>query len=262
MSKFGITLIEGKFSGAAPMCQQVVFGNQGLLDRFATYEEFAKAARTARLVFDGLIQGIDTAEGLYATTRFRDILNEIDYFSMRFHVVLGVVHWGQTEGITGRTLNPDRPPKMTESERFVFGAFVESELVRLNFARTKWLEKIVGWHGWPNERNSTRAGAGNARLMVWQGEHDPAFQLRMLRVMKAAVATGGIENWAFAEAYDGVMLRLTSKQRYGTHVFCAENEAVERLEDLSKLNHWRKEIGMDPIEDYLGYVRTDCEYLD
>jgi Family of unknown function (DUF6624) len=262
MAEFGITLIEGKFNGAAPMCQQVVFGNQGLLDRFATYEEFAKAARTARLVFDGLIQGIDTAEGLYAATRFRDILDEIDYFSMRFHVLLGASHWGQTEGITGRTLNPDRPPKMTDKERYVFGAFLESEYVRLQFARTKWLEEIVARHGWPNETNSTSAGAGNARLMVWQGDHDPAFQLRMLRVMEATVAAGGIDNWEFAEAYDGVMLKLTGKQRYGTHVFCGKNEAIERLDDPDKLDAWRQEIGMESIGDYSGYIRTECEYVD
>jgi Family of unknown function (DUF6624) len=263
MAQYGVTLIEGEFSGAAPMCQQVVFGNQGLLDRFATYDEFAKTARTARLVFDGLIQGIDIAEGDTAALYYRGILGEIDYYSLRISVLLRAQYWGQTTGFGGRiTFDPERPPKMTEDERFVFGAFVESEYVRVNFSRTQWLEEIVGRHGWPNERNSTRAGAGNALLMVWQGDHDPAFQMRMLRVMEPLVATGEMEGWEFAEVYDGVMLELTGKQRYGTHVFCGENEAIERLEDPDKLDDWRQKIGMAPIGDYSGYIRTECEYGD
>ena len=263
MAQYGVTLIEGKFSGAASMCQQVVFGNQGLLDRFATYDELAKAARTARLVFDGLIQGIDIAEGDTAARFYRGILGEIDYYSLRISVLLRAQHWGQTKGFGGRiTFDPDRPPKMTDKERYVFGAFLEREFVRLQFARTKWLEEIVTRHGWPNEANSTGAGAGNARLMVWQGDHDPAFQVRMLGVMEAAVATGGLENWAFAEAYDGVMLELTGKQRYGTHVSCAGNEAIESLEDPDKLDDWRQKIGMEPIGDYSGYIRNECEYVD
>lgn len=264
MAGYGVTLIEGEFSGAASMCQQVAFGNQGLLDRFETYEEFAKAARAARLVFDGLIEGLEIAEGNEAARHFRDILGEIDYFSMRYFVLLKAQFWGQTKGYGDRiTFNPERPPKMTADERFIFGAFLESELVRLQFARTKWLEEIVGFHGWPNEANSTRAGAGNALLMVSQGAHDPAFQVRMLRLMEREVKSGGLEGWEFAEAYDGVMIKLTGKQRYGLYVFCSDGEsALEKLEDPGMVDAWRKEIGMEPLGDFLSYVRARCANQD
>lgn len=241
------------------MCQQVVFGNQGLLDRFETYEEFAKAARVARLVFDGLIEGLEIAEGNEAALHFREILGEIDYFSMRYHVLLYAQFWARAKGYGGRPLSTDRPPKMTADERFVFGAFLESELVRLQFARTQWLEEIVSIHGWPNEANSTRAGAGNALLMAAQGDHDPAFQVRMLRLMEREVKTGGLEGWEFAGAYDGVMLKLTGKQLYGTHFTCGEEKsALEKLEDPDRIGELRKEMGLEPIEDYLDYIRYEC----
>ncbi len=264
MAQYGVTLIEGEFSGAASMCQQVAFGNQGLLDRFETYEEFAKAARSARLVFDGLIEGLEIAEGDISALHFRQILGEIDYFSMRYHVLLKAQFWGRAKGYGDRiTFNPERPPKMTEDERFIFGAFLESELVRLQFARTKWLEEIVVRHGWPNEANSTRSGAGNALLVAWQGAHDPAFQVRMLRLMEREVEKGGLKGWEFAEAYDGVMLKLTGKQRYGSYVFCSDAEsALEKLEDPGMVDVWRKEIGMEPLGDFGSYVSSRCANPD
>lgn len=260
MAQYGVTLLDGEFSGAASICQQVIFGNQGLLDRFATYEEFAKAARTARLVFDGLIEGIDIAEGDTAALYYRDILGEIDYYSLRISVLLRAQTWGQTKGYGDRrTFDPNRPPKMTPDERFVFGAFIQSEYVRLKFARTRWLEEIVGLYGWPTQANSTKSGAGNARLFVWYGDHDPAFQLRMLRVMEAQVPKGGLKGWEYAEAYDGVMLKLTGKQRYGTHWFCGDDGgALEKLEDPDKLNDWRKEMGLEPTGDYLAEILGQC----
>lgn len=261
MAQYGVTLIEGKFSGAASVCQQVVLGNQGLLDRFGTYEEFAKAARTARLVFDGLIQGLDIHTTTNAALHNRDILDEIDYLEWPYFALLQAQHWGKTKGFGGRiTFDPERPPKMTEDERFVFGAFLESELVRLQFARTKWLEEIVGRHGWPNENNSTTAGAGNALLMVWQGDHDPAFQVRMLRMMEPLVAKGEMEGWEFAEVYDGVMLELTGKQRYATHTICTDGlRGSQILEDLARLNQWRIEMDLEPIKNYREYIEAACQ---
>lgn len=161
---------------------------------------------------------------------------------------------------------PDYPqPPAHVAERFVregiiYDGFRTGELVRLQFARTKWLEENVGRHGWPNENNSTRAGAGNAALMVWQGDHDPAFQLRMLRVMEPLVATGEMEGWEFAEVYDGVMLELTGKQRYATHTICADGlRGPQILEDPARLNQWRSEMDMEPIEDYSAFIEAACQ---
>lgn len=260
MLEHGVTLIEGKFNGAAPVCQQVVFGNDELLERFESYEEFAKTARVARLVFDGLIQGLDIHTTSNAALLNRDILDEIDFFEWPYLALLKAQFWGKTTGFGGRiTFDLDRPPKMTPNERFVFGAYIESELVRLQFARIRWLEEIVGVHGWPTDANSTRAGAGNALLMVWQGDHDPAFQLRMLPLIKASAEAGGIKGWEFAEVYDGVMLKLTGKQRYGTHFSCGEDKSpLFKLEDPDKLEFWRAQMGLEPIGDYLEYIRAEC----
>jgi len=254
MAQAGVALKPDTFSGAPSVCQQVIRGDR--FANFASYDEFARTARVARLVFDGLIRSMERAEQHVAPQYNRDLFDEINYFELRAVLLSNAGTWGVTE-----FFNPERRPQMTRDERMVFFALYESENVRFRFAESRWLEDIVERHGWPTSSNTSRRGASNAALRVLYGAHDPAFQIRMLRLIEPLVAKGAVEQYVFAELYDGVMLELTDKQRYGTHIICTDGlRGPQVLEDPDRLNVWRAEMGLGPIEDYAQHIRIECSY--
>lgn len=245
MAEFDVTLLEDEYSGVGSMCQQVAYEKEWI-ERFESYAELSKAARGARIAYDALMQGVENATFNVAPLFYRKLFDEIDYYALPKYIVLRAANWGETE-----FYNPDRRPQLTEDERVVFSALIKSEFYRLQFAQTQWLEEVVARHGWPTEAKVDRVAASNARLLVAFGDHDPGFQLRMLRLMEAEVAKGELDGFEFAEIHSEVMLKLTGKQRYGTHTQCNADGTIELmpLEDPDKVNEWRATLGLEPLTE-------------
>ena len=243
MAEFDVTLNGDEFSGAASLCQQVVYGKDWIR-RFDSYAELAEAARGARLVFDAMNQTAEQASFTEAPRFYRHIWDEINYFELQHYLLSRASSWGETE-----FFNPERRPRLTEDERVVFAALLAAEYVRVQFARTRWLEEVVERHGWPTVSKVGQIGASKAGLLVAFGDHDPGFQLRMLRVMESEVASGTLDGFEFAEIHDAVMLKLTGKQRYGTHTRCNADGTAEPmpLEHPENVNEWRARIGLEPL---------------
>jgi len=67
----------------------------------------------------------------------------------------------------------------------------------------------------------------------------------------------------YALMFDRMRMNQNKPQRYGTHTYLdpkagSPNELYP-LEDEAKVEEWRREIGLEPLKDYLA--RTGIKYM-
>ncbi len=57
---------------------------------------------------------------------------------------------------------------------------------------------------------------------------------------------------SYALLYDRLQISLGQKQRYGSQALPNPDgsQTIGRLEDRARVNEWRKEMGMEPLEAY------------
>jgi hypothetical protein len=154
--------------------------------------------------------------------------------------------WGDGEASAGA---PALPP--------VAKAIVQARMNTAYMAQaernTDWLRAAVAREGWPTQSAHGRDASFQAWLLVQHSDHDPLFQLEMLRLMEPLTARGEASKSNFAYLHDRVMLKLTGKQRYGTQVRCVDGKRQPQpLEDEAALAGSRAEAGLEPEADYLA----------
>jgi hypothetical protein len=123
---------------------------------------------------------------------------------------------------------------------------------RADAANTAWLKAQVAENGWPKISQVGEKGSGAAWLLTQHADLDPVFQARALRLMEPLVGQGEVSKQNYAYLYDRIMLKLTGRQRYGTQWDQCEagRRKLRPVEDESRLADLRREMGLDPIEDY------------
>lgn len=153
--------------------------------------------------------------------------------------------WGDGQASAGA---PELPP--------VAKAIVQARMNTAYMAQaernTDWLKAAVAGEGWPTQSTHGRDASFQAWLMVQHSDHDPLFQLEMLRLMEPLVDRGEASKSNFAYLHDRVMLKLTGQQRYGTQAQCVDGEYRPKpLEDEAALASLRAGAGLEPEADYL-----------
>lgn len=127
---------------------------------------------------------------------------------------------------------------------------------------TKWLVEQVAQNGWPKISDVGERASGQAWLLVQHADADPPFQLRALRLMEPMTKTGEVSKRNYAYLYDRVMLKIAGKQRYATQMTCKDEKRVPLpLEDAASVEVSRKEIGLEPLSEYMGKMQNaygDC----
>lgn len=144
---------------------------------------------------------------------------------------------------------PELPPKV----RRIVVSRISAAIMRADRANTAYLKAIVARQGWPDRKEVGDHAAHQAWLLAQHADADPAFQLKVLRLMEPMVASGAVHPSDFAYLYDRIMLKLAGRQRYGTQVgACRAGRRVLRpLESEADLSRRRKEAGLEPIADYM-----------
>ncbi len=118
---------------------------------------------------------------------------------------------------------------------------------------TRMLKAHITEHGWPTIERVGALASHKAWLLVQHADHDPAFQLRALRMMEPLAAKGGIRAANYAYLYDRVMLKLTGRQRFSTQIMCEGGKRVPRpIEDGIDPNLERTKMGLGPLSDYVA----------
>lgn len=122
------------------------------------------------------------------------------------------------------------------------------------------LDKLIVSKGWP-ERSQVGAQAASAAFFVIQ--HSNARTQEKYMGLFEAACRKGEGNWQqYALMFDRMRMNQDKPQRFGTHTYLDPSKGrvdeLYPLEDESKVDEWRKEIGLEPLKDYLS--RTGIKY--
>jgi len=146
-------------------------------------------------------------------------------------------------GIAVRNLGP-RSPVVTALRR------MQSMQNEKNLEELEILLEIKGWP----EKSQVGREASEAPFYVLQHSNALA-QEKYIRLFEA-VCRKGEGNWQqYALMFDRMRMNQNLPQKYGTHFILDNRTTGERklypLEDETRVNEWRKEIGLEPLSDYM-----------
>ncbi|MEW5675469.1 DUF6624 domain-containing protein [Flavobacterium enshiense] len=114
-------------------------------------------------------------------------------------------------------------------------------------------KKYFKEYGFPGIKENGKETALNFWLIVQHGDHDVAFQKKVLNAMKRELKTQNVSSRNFAYLYDRVKKNENKPQLYGTQMVW-DNKGVHspyKLEAPETVNKRRAEMGLESIEDYL-----------
>jgi hypothetical protein len=115
------------------------------------------------------------------------------------------------------------------------------------------LEALVAQKGWPRVGQVGPEAAMGAYLVVMHSS-DGA-QRRHVAAIRAVCEAGELPWVRYAYLYDRGQFNDNLPQRYGTHTRYDEktrSETLYPLEDPSRVDEWRKEIGLPPLREALA----------
>ncbi len=111
------------------------------------------------------------------------------------------------------------------------------------------IEELLTKHGWIG-----RDRVGNACVAVWAVvQHaDIEVQTRLLPMLRDAATAGDLAPSLVAMLEDRINVHSGRPQRYGSQILGEPGaHYVAPLEDASRVDEWRKEVGMEPMAEYV-----------
>jgi len=122
-----------------------------------------------------------------------------------------------------------------------------------NEKNLKELEVLLESRGWP-EKSQVGSEASEAPFYVLQHSNAAAQEKYIKLFEEACIKNEG--NWhQYALMFDRMRINQNLPQRYGTHPIMDNRATGEMklypLEDESRVDEWRKEKGLEPLNDYL-----------
>ena len=143
------------------------------------------------------------------------------------------------------------PAMLTAQQRGILDATLTIALEVRDRANTDWLKEVVARQGWPKRSEVGDTAARKAWLLVQHADAEPAFQVRVLRLMEPLVKAGEAHATDYAYLYDRTMLVVTGRQRYATQLTCRGGRYMPLpLEDEGAMEARRKEADMEPFAVY------------
>ena len=232
-------------SDAPVLCRQA--GVPAQIAQFDNFEQFQSELAVAKPVIDSYLFAVDQAEET-ARPRFDEgLAAHLSFHILREQMVRRALFWGQGYA-------EDAPP-LSPKGQAIAQARLGMEMARLDGIATDWLKQVVEQQGWPTISEVGDAGASNAWLIAQHADHDPLFQLQVLRLMEPLVGKGEASGRNFAYLYDRVMLKLAGRQRYGTQMQCPSGTfEPQPLEQPDIVDEIRNEVGLEPIAEYIAMM--------
>ena len=117
----------------------------------------------------------------------------------------------------------------------------------------KELSLLIDQKGWPRVKD-VGSEAAMAAYLVAMHTNDGS-QKRYLPMIKEICEANELPWVRYANIYDRCLFNENKPQKYGTHTRFNEqtrSEELYPLEDESKVDEWRKEIGLEPLAEYLA----------
>jgi hypothetical protein len=116
----------------------------------------------------------------------------------------------------------------------------------------EYLKALIQEVGWIDLHRFGPEGTGNAIIMAQHSEDLPLMRA-VLPFVEKDCKNAGDGSVMYAILYDALQIHLGRKQRYGTQTGrdSEGNPMVLPLEDASRVEQFRKEIGLPPLAEYL-----------
>jgi hypothetical protein len=114
------------------------------------------------------------------------------------------------------------------------------------------LDALLTSKGWPRVGNVGREAAMAAYLVVMHSH--TGMQKKYLATVRKICEEKELPWERYALIHDRSLFNEGKPQRFGTHTRYNESTKTEELyplEDESRVNEWRKEIGLPPLEEHL-----------
>lgn len=123
----------------------------------------------------------------------------------------------------------------------------------VHLANAAELEKIIDEYGWTGKSLVGKDGAEAAWLIVQHAISLPEFSRRCLNLIENAVKEGEAEPYQFAYLQDRINFLEGKPQRFGTQSDWSEEGKMQvwTLEDEEKVNEFRAEVGLKPLENLI-----------
>ncbi|HYG47840.1 MAG TPA: DUF6624 domain-containing protein [Allosphingosinicella sp.] len=209
-----------------------------------SFAEFQSAVSTARPIADSFLLATRIAEGV-GGPRGPSLTDRLLARALGEQVIRIGMAWGQGD-------LDDAPPLEPDVKAIVMARFAAAAGER-DHVNTAWLKEVVEKEGWPVISKVGGPAAQQAWLLVQHADADPAFQLKVLRLMDPLTRTGEVSKSNYAYLYDRVMLKLTGRQRYATQLRCRDGKRVAQpLEDEGAVGRERARMELEPLARYLA----------
>jgi len=124
-------------------------------------------------------------------------------------------------------------------------------------AHRKRLGEVFDQYGFPGYDLVGKSGTHAFWLMVQHFDKYVGFQQKVLKAMKVEVKRGNANGQNFAYLTDRVLINTDQKQKYGTQVLYDNSVGKpypKPLQNPSKVDEYRKAIGMESLNEYLNFV--------
>lgn len=235
---------------ARPLCDEVAAMPNA--EAYESYDEFAEHLATTRPVFDALVFTTELAAKIAGPTT-RSLADKLNHRTTAEQIYRHAYSWmWQQDRKTGT-------PFLTGKQKPIFSALLAGEIIRADRENTEWLKQVIAEHGWPTISKVGERASQQAWLLAQHADHDPVFQLQVLRLMEPLVENGEVSPANYAYLYDRVMLKLAGKQRFATQTECDGDERVASpLEDQARMPEFRKSMGLEPFEEYIDGFQSPC----
>ena len=141
---------------------------------------------------------------------------------------------------------------------------VASAIWRLKFMiqekNQKELEQLVAVKGWPKISDVGQPAAMSAYLVAMHT--NDGSQKKYLPMIRKACEEKELPWQRYANIFDRCLYNENKPQKYGTHTRYNEqtrSEELYPLEDELKVDEWRKELGLEPLADYLARLNIEFQ---
>lgn len=117
----------------------------------------------------------------------------------------------------------------------------------------KELEQLVALKGWPKTSDVGQPAVMSAYLVAMHT--NDGSQKKYLPMIWKSCEEKELPWQRYANIYDRCLFNENKPQKYGTHTKFNEvtmSEELYPLEDETKVDEWRKELGLEPLEEYLA----------
>lgn len=151
---------------------------------------------------------------------------------------------------------PIQPDKLSDEDRAKFEdltkRFRETDKYNRDF-----LKQVIEKYGWPGKSLVGRVGAQAAFLFAQHADEDTEFQKQCLEKMKA-MPEGEVSQQHLAMLTDRVLVHEGKKQLYGSQLTMVDGKLQPSpIEDEANVDARRKEMGMQPLADYIKMVQAN-----